>query len=214
VDLSVETLMKWLEASAADPVMLGAALALATLATEDGALIAGSLLVGSGVTTPVFAISALTFGILAGDIALYGAGWSARSSSFLRKHLPVKKSRGLRRWLVGKETAILFFSRFTPGTRLVTYVTFGFLKLSFVRFTIVMTIAAILWVTGMVLFISEIQQAFAAYGAWIGAAVGAGFAFAGVYLLRLYLTSKKLAPSLADQDSANHPFESDNDHSS
>jgi len=214
VDLSVETLMNWLEASAADPLMLGAALALATLATEDGALIAGSLLVGSGIATPLFAISALAFGILAGDIALYGAGWSARSSSFLRKHLPVKKSRGLRRWLIGKETAILFFSRFTPGTRLVTYVTFGFLKLSFVRFVIVMTIAAVLWVTGMVLFISEIQQAFAAYGVWIGAAAGAGFAFAGVYLLRLYLTTKKLAPSLADQDGANLPFENNNDQNS
>lgn len=213
MDLSVETLMNWLEASAADPLMLGAVLALATLATEDGALIAGSLLVGSGVTTPLFAISALAFGILAGDIALYGAGWSARSNNFLRRHLPVKKSRGLRRWLVGKETAILFFSRFTPGTRLVTYVTFGFLKLSFMRFIVVMTIAAILWVTGMVLFISEIQQAFAAYGAWIGAAAGAGFAFAGVYVLRLYLTTKKLAPSIADQDGPKLPFESDNDHS-
>ena len=203
--------MNWLEASAADPLMLGAALALATLATEDGALIAGSLLVGSGVTTPLFAISALAFGILAGDIALYGAGWSARNSSFLRKHLPVKKSRGLRRWLVGKETAILFFSRFTPGTRLVTYVTFGFLKLSFVRFAFVMTAASLLWVTGMVLFISEIQQAFAAYGAWIGAAAGVAVAFGGVYGLRLYLTNRKLAPSITDQEGSNIPYESDDD---
>jgi len=209
--------MAWLEASAADPLMLGAALALATLATEDGALIAGSLLVGSGVTTPLFAISALAFGILAGDIALYGAGWSARSSTFLRKYLPVKKSRGLRRWLLGKETAILFFSRFTPGTRLVTYVTFGFLKLSFVRFVVVMTIAALLWVTGMVLFISEIQQAFAAFGPWIGALAGVGFALGGVYVLRIYLAHKKLVPNIHDEanilneERPSLPFEDSND---
>jgi len=211
MDLSVETLMAWLEASAADPLMLGAALALATLATEDGALIAGSLLVGSGVTTPLFAISALAFGILAGDMALYGAGWSARSSSFLRKYLPVKKSRGVRRWLIGKENAILFFSRFMPGTRLVTYVTFGFLKLSFVRFAVVMTLASVLWVTGMVLFISEIQKAFAAYGTWIGAGAGVAFALGGVFLLRLYLTQKKLAPSLTEPDVPNFEFENEND---
>ena len=200
MDLSVETLMAWLEASAADPILLGAALALATLATEDGALIAGSLLVGSSIISPLFAIAALAFGILAGDLGLYGAGWAARNSSFLRKQLPVKKSRGLRRWLQGKETAILFFSRFTPGTRLVTYVTFGFLKLSFMRFTVVMTIASLLWVTGMVLFISEIQQLFAAYGGLIGALVAVAIALGTVFAIRLYLAHKKLAPSLADRD--------------
>lgn len=196
MDFSVDTLMAWLEASAGDPWMLGAALALATLATEDGALIAGSLLVGAGITTPLLAITALAFGITAGDIALYGAGWSARSSRFLRRHLPVKKSRGLRRWLKGKETTILFFSRFTPGTRLITYVTFGFLKLSLIRFTIVMTIASVIWVTGMVLFVSEIQKTFSAYGGWVGALAGLAFALGGITILRAYLKKKQLAPTM------------------
>jgi len=212
MNLSVENLLAWLEASAGDPLMLGAALALATLATEDGALIAGSLLVGSGVTTPLLAITALAFGITVGDIALYGAGWSARSSSFLRKHLPVKKSRGLRRWLKGKETAVLFFSRFMPGTRLITYVTFGFLKLSLVRFTLVMSVASAIWVTGMVLFISEIQKLFAAYGPWIGAAAGTAFALIAIMLIRIYLVRKKLAPELPEE--ATTRFELEENHGS
>jgi len=213
MDLSVDTLMTWLESMAGDPLMLGVALALATLATEDGALIAGSLLVGSDVTTPVFAITALAFGITAGDIGLYGAGWSARNVKFLRKRLPVQKSRGLRRWLSGKEVPILFFSRFMPGTRLITYVTFGFLKLSLARFAAVMAIASILWVTGMVLFISEIQKAFAAFGGWVGAAAGVSFALGAIVILRLYLQKKKLAPTIPVEPQSGFEFEEKHDRS-
>ncbi len=207
MNVSVDTIMTWLETSAGNPWLLATALALATLATEDGALIAGSLLVGSGVTTPIIAVTALAVGITAGDIGLYGAGWSARSSKFLRKYLPVKKSRGLRRWLKGKETTVLFASRFMPGTRLVTYVTFGFLKLSFVRFTLVMTIASVLWVTGMVLFISEIQKAFATYGDWIGALIAAIFFVGIMILIRLLMARQKLAPALANQLDNREKFE-------
>jgi len=200
VNLTVESLMTWLEASAGNPLILGIVLALATFATEDGALIAGSLLVGSGMASPTLVISALAIGITTGDIALYAAGWSARNSKFLRKRLPVQKSRGIRRWLKGKETAILFFSRFMPGTRLITYVTFGFLKLSLVRFITVMSVASILWVTGMVMFVSEVQKAFAAYGAWTGAIAGVGVAVSIIIILRLYLTKNKLTPSLPDEE--------------
>jgi membrane protein DedA with SNARE-associated domain len=211
MNLSVDTLMAWLQASAGNPWMLAAALALATLATEDGTLIVGSLLVGSGIASPSLVIAALAFGITVGDIGLYAAGWGARSNKFLRKRLPVKKSRGLRRWLNGKETAILFFSRFMPGTRFVTYVTFGFLKLSLVRFASVMTIASIIWVTMMVLFISEIQKAFTSYGGWIGATAGVTVALGAIFALRVYLIRTKLAPSipdeqgLADQQSTSEP---------
>lgn len=159
------TVLEWLQMAAHDPLLLAFGLAVATLATEDGALVAGSLLVGSGAASPLLVIAALAFGITVGDIGLYGVGWSARTNKFLRKRLPVKKSRPLRRWLQTREATILFASRFTPGTRFITYVTFGFLKLSLVRFSIVMTISGLLWVGSMVLFVSEIQQALSHFGA-------------------------------------------------
>ena len=176
-----QVILDWLQMAGDNPLMLAGLLALATFATEDGALVAGSLLVGAGMASPALIISALAVGILVGDVGLYGLGWSARENAFLRKRLPVKKSRPLRRWLKERETSVLFFSRFTPGTRLITYVTFGFLKLSLPRFTIVMSLAAILWVSAMVLFVSEIQQAFASLGT--GTAVGIAFASAVFFII-------------------------------
>jgi len=217
MDFSGETLMAWLEASAGDPLLLGISLAVATLVTEDGALVAGSLLVGAGLTSPLFAIAVLAFGITAGDIALYGAGWSARSVRFLRKRLPVNKSRSLRRWLVGKETGILFLSRFTPGTRLITYVSFGFLKLSLVRFVTVMTIASLLWVTAMVLFISEVQQVFSAFGGWVGVTAAILVSICVIFSIRFAARRRSIAPILmantgSDPDFAGKPdFGGNND---
>lgn len=164
MEITPDIIADWLQQLVQTPLLLGLALAIATFATEDGSLIAGSLLVGSGEADALLVITALATGIIVGDIGLYGLGWTARSNDFLRKKLPVKKSRPLRRWLQEREVPVLFASRFTPGTRLITYVTFGFLKLSLVRFIIVMTIAGVLWVAGMVLFISEIQQFFAQFG--------------------------------------------------
>ena len=196
MDFSADTLFAWLQQSAGDPLTLGIALAIATFVTEDGALVAGSLLVGAGLASPLFTILALAIGITAGDVGLYAAGSWARSNKFLRKRLPVRKSRPLRRWLQGKESMVLFFSRFTPGARLVTYVTFGFLKLSLARFVIVMTVASAIWVTAMVLFTSEIQQALSEYGSWVGAVAAIAITFTIVLIFRHFLKKSGLAPDI------------------
>lgn len=174
--LTPEAIFAWLEAMAHDPLSLGVALALATFVTEDGTLIAGSLLVGGGIASPALVIAALVAGIVGGDVVLYVVGWSAREIRALRKRLPIKQARKVRNWLRGRETAILFFSRFMPGTRLITYVTFGFLRLSLVHFITVMTAACLVWVVSIVLFISEIQKAFSGIGGTYAAIVAAAVA--------------------------------------
>jgi len=191
MDVTIENLMAFLEAYSSDPLVLAVTLAAATLLTEDGALIAGSLLVGSAVAPPLLVIPALAAGILIGDIGLYLLGWTARTNSFLRKRLPVHKSRGLRKWMKGKETPVLFFSRFTPGTRLLTYLSFGFLKLSLPHFILVMSIAAIIWVTGMVLFVSEVQQALSMLGGPLAAIAALITAAAGIILIRKCLSKSR-----------------------
>ncbi|MCK0068375.1 DedA family protein [Kordiimonas laminariae] len=198
MDLSPENIIQLLESLAHDPLLLGLALALATFATEDGTLIAGSILVGMGVVSPLFAITAIATGILVGDIGLYGLGWTARDNNYLRKKLPIGKTRKLRRWLKGKESGVLFFSRFTPGTRLVTYLTFGFLKLSFTRFVIVMGAAAIVWVTAMVLFVSEIQQAFSEYGSIASISAAVIVALAMIILIPRFIKTSGLSTQLPD----------------
>lgn len=198
MDLSPENIIHLLESLAHDPLLLGLALAVATFATEDGTLIAGSILVGMGIVSPLFAITAIAAGILIGDIGLYGLGWTARDNNYLRKKLPIGKTRKLRRWLKGKETGVLFFSRFTPGTRLVTYLTFGFLKLSFTRFILVMGGAAIIWVTAMVLFVSEIQQTFAEYGNTASIAAAILVAIALIILVPRFIKKSGLSTPMPE----------------
>ncbi len=172
-----ETVLTWAEALVHDPLMLAVALALSTFLTEDGTLIAGSLLVGSGMTPAPLAITAIALGITLGDIGLYGLGALARKSRFLRSRLPLKRAAGLKKWLDGKRTPVLFFSRFLPGTRLPTYLAFGFLRLPLLHFSLVMAAASTIWVTLMVLFVSETQKAFAGFGtiAAIGTALLVAF---------------------------------------
>ena len=63
-----------------------------------------------------------------------------------------------------------------PGTRLVTYLTFGFLRLSLLHFIAVMTAACLVWVVSIVLFISEIQKAFSGIGGIYAAIIAATIA--------------------------------------
>ncbi len=195
---SPEAIAAWLEAMTYDPLGLGIALALATLVTEDGAVIAGSLLVGGGLVSPLLVITALLIGIVGGDIALYAVGWLARESRMLRKRLPIRRAKKVRNWLRGRETVVLFFSRFLPGTRLVTYLTFGFLRLSLIHFAIVMTAACLVWVVSVVFFISEIQKAFSGMGGTVAALAATGAAIAIIFLAPRLARRSRRATTLDD----------------
>lgn len=198
MDASPEAIFAWLEAMTHDPFGLAVALALATLLTEDGAVVAGSLLVGGDLASPWLVISALFIGIVGGDVALYFAGWSARELRPIRERLPIKRAKKVRNWLRGRETAILFFSRFLPGTRLVTYVTFGFLRLSLAHFVMVMSFACVIWVVGIVFFISEIQRAFSGMGGTVAALIAAGAAVLIILIAPRLARRSKSATTLDD----------------
>lgn len=203
MSMSPESIFDWLAGMAGDPMSLAIALALATLLTEDGAVVAGSLLVGGGLASPFIVIGALIIGIVGGDIALYLLGWTARGIRWLRRRLPIKKARALKHWLNGREAAVLFFSRFLPGTRLVTYLTFGFLRLSLVRFVSVMTVACVIWVGAIVFFISQIQIAIASVGGGLPATlIAAALAVVVIVFGPRLIGRSKAATSLADADTA------------
>lgn len=196
MDFAPEQLLAWLEGLVQTPVMFALALAASTFITEDGAVIVGSLLVGSEIASPLLVVSALIGGIVGGDIVLYAAGWSARAFRPLRRNLPLKKAKKLRQWLRGREAAVLFFSRFMPGTRLITYVSFGFLRLSLLQFTALMLVAATIWVTALVFFISEIQQAVATVGSVWATVIAALSAVLFIYLTPRMIARLKPAKAL------------------
>jgi membrane protein DedA with SNARE-associated domain len=190
MDISIDQLVTWLQTASSDPVSLAIALALATFLTEDGTLIAGSLLVGSGIAPAELVIAAIAVGLLVGDIGVYLLGWSTRHSRFLRRQLPLNKARQLRHWLAGKETMVLLLSRFAPGTRLITYLSFGFLRFSLIHFSAVMAMAGLLWVGIMVTFVSQIQRILSALGDLAGTVTTALIAIGALYLLRSWIKKR------------------------
>ena len=163
-----EFLLELINSVLATPVLLGILLALATFITEDGTLILGSQLIGTHQASPETVTISLIAGILVGDIGLYALGWGARKSKMIRRRIPLKAARSFRRWIEGRETAVLFATRFMPGTRLPTYVSFGFFSLSLTRFCIVMTLASLVWVSGTLFFIKEIQAQLMAIDQTVG----------------------------------------------
>lgn len=204
MEVSAEGIVAWLTAMTQDPLAIGLLLALATLASEDLALVAGSLMVGAEMLPLNITVISLVAGIMFGDLGLYGAGAWLRESRFVRKTLSPRRMRRLRRWLDGRETMVLFFSRFLPGMRLPTYLGFGYLRLSLLRFTVVMFVAGAVWVSGMVIFVSETQKLLASVSGPVGL-IG-GTAMAAFFILVAPRLARRAcdAPDLDTPGPADH----------
>lgn len=129
------------------PLILAGAIVLATFIFEDGATIAAAMLTLEGLISPGLALGALYFGIVTGDLGLYWVGRAAAYSDRVRRYIGEVRLRAGRRWLHRRLGLALFGARFTPGMRMPTYVTSGFLRIRFDRFALYAILAATVWVT-------------------------------------------------------------------
>lgn len=130
-------------------VVLWFLLAVATFVSEDLTSISAGILVAKGVVSFALATSACLIGIFVGDMLLYLAG-KFLGRDFVRK-APLKwfisETDILRssQWFEKRGFALIFITRFFPGTRLATYFTAGVLGVNFWRFSFYFLCAAILW---------------------------------------------------------------------
>jgi len=111
-----------------------AALYLGTFIHEDVAILAGSFAVVEWGIPPAFALLPLFFGIVTGDVLLYGLGGVARRSSFLRRLLIHGRIPRLRDWLDRNLIMTMTICRLVPGTVFPVFVACGWFGLSFRRF--------------------------------------------------------------------------------
>ncbi len=159
-------------------VVLWILLAVATFVSEDLTSISAGILVAKGVMGFSLATSACLIGIFVGDLLLYLAG-RVLGKDFVRK-APLKwfisETDILRssQWFEKRGFALIFITRFFPGTRLATYFTAGILGVNFWRFSFYFLCAAILWTPllvgvstllgGQMLEWFEVYQDFALFG--------------------------------------------------
>lgn len=131
------------------PLFALAAIALATLASEDLACIGAALLAARGELDPVAALSAAGFGIWVGDLGLYGLGaWIGRPLARRRPMSWFVDEEHLDRaaeWFQHRGARVLWIARFVPGTRLATYVAAGTLRVPFARFAWLTLAACLVW---------------------------------------------------------------------
>ncbi|MEZ5276335.1 MAG: VTT domain-containing protein [Opitutaceae bacterium] len=127
----------------------GAALAIGTLISEDLTCIAAGLLVAQKVLPFWAATLACLVGIVVGDILLLLAGRGLRrmawESSWVRVFVRPEAIQHGEHWIERKGPVVALISRFTPGTRLATYLAAGLLGVSIFRFSVYFLIAAGLW---------------------------------------------------------------------
>jgi membrane protein DedA with SNARE-associated domain len=127
-----------------------AILFLATFASEDLACISAGVLVAHGRLTFVPAILACFFGIFAGDVLAFligrVSGRQTLNSKWLVRWIAPEKVSDARQWLARRGSSAVFISRFTPGLRVATYFSAGFLKMRWWKFVLSLVAATAIWV--------------------------------------------------------------------
>lgn len=134
---------------------LMALIAAATLVSEDLTCIAAGLLAAQGHILPAEAVLACFVGIFVGDFSLYWAGRMlgepALSRPPMRWIVSHQAVQGARLWFGRRGGAIIFITRFMPGTRAATYFTAGALRQHAGKFTVLFGLAAAVWTPLLVL---------------------------------------------------------------
>jgi membrane protein DedA with SNARE-associated domain len=151
-----------------------ALLALATLASEDLTCIAAGLLAGAGAMSRFDAVAACFVGIFAGDMLIFAAGRflgaPALARAPMRWIVPAKAAANLSRAFARNRAAIVFASRFTPGSRSATSFAAGALRQDPAAFALLFAAAALVWTPLLVLATAElgrgVENLFADYAKW------------------------------------------------
>jgi membrane protein DedA with SNARE-associated domain len=129
------------------------AVILGTFILEDAATVLSALRVQEGGMPWYVALVSLYFGIVTGDLGLYGLGFLAAKVPFFCRLVGKSRLDRGRNWLAGRVFTVVFVSRFLPGMRLPTYTACGFLRASFTRFCLAAIVATLAW-TSMLFVIS------------------------------------------------------------
>lgn len=163
----IDTVQSLLAAAAGDPLLLAAALVLATFVLEDAAMIAGAILAADGALSPWLALGALIGGIAVGDLGLYGLGRLAATNARVRRWLARRRVIEAGDWLRRRVFWSVIGARFVPGMRLPVYTACGLFGASLRSFLAAVGLAAFAWTSTLfaILYFAG-KAALAALGPW------------------------------------------------
>lgn len=140
-------------------------LSFSTFASEDLALVAAGALVARGRHRFWPALIACIAGIFIGDLLLYAMGRFA-GEAVLFRFVDRQNVQDAAAWLSANGVWVAFASRFTPGTRLPTYLAAGILGVNVWAFGAYLLLAAVVW-TPLLLGVGYLATPKASLPAWL-----------------------------------------------
>lgn len=125
-------------------IVLLLAIVIAAYVSEDLTCIASGLLVAQGILSLPLAIAACLVGLFTSDVALFlvGRWFGAPAVRRLISDAAIERATG---WLQKRGPLVIIISRFTPGTRLPTYLMAGALRMPAGMFIFYFAIATAIW---------------------------------------------------------------------
>ncbi len=152
-----------------------------TFLHEDAAIIAAAFAKVEHGLPLFYAYLPLYFGIVSGDIVIYGMGRLAQTNGWLRSKIIGPKVEKVKSWIENNLVRMLILCRITPGLLFPTFVACGWFKISFWRFTIVSILTGAIYssiVLTLVIIFGDLVLYNLGYWAWgILVAVAILFAF-------------------------------------
>ncbi|MDA0322408.1 MAG: VTT domain-containing protein [Verrucomicrobia bacterium] len=140
---------RWIQEGSAGSLLIFIAIASATFLSDDLTCIAAGLFASNGSISVTLAVTACISGIFVGDMLLYAAGRTLGRQVIQKAPLKWMIQKGdltrTTQWFERRGAIVILISRFTPGTRLPTFVTTGVLQLNTIRFAIYFLVTAALW---------------------------------------------------------------------
>jgi len=119
------------------------AISVGVLVQEDIATVAVGMMAADRLVSIPLAMASLAVATVINNLVMYGIGRSAFNFPSLRRW--VKDRPSLRKLLDAKLVSTVMTTQFLPAARLPIYVGCGFFALSFPRFAIAATVAAVIW---------------------------------------------------------------------
>jgi membrane protein DedA with SNARE-associated domain len=125
---------------------------------EDVAIIGAALLiVEHGMPIHSAALS-LYAGIVASDIFLYGLGVLARHNSWAQRLLLKPRVSEVAGWLTNHLPPLMVVARIVPGVMFPAYISLGFCGVSFIRFTAITMLTALIYLPVVLFLVANLGQ--------------------------------------------------------
>jgi membrane protein DedA with SNARE-associated domain len=167
-----------------------------TFIHEDAAILAAGFAKVEHGLPLLFAYVPVYFGIVAGDVLIYGLGRLAQSNKWLRSKIIGPKVERIKLWLNTHLIRVLIVCRLTPGLLFPTFVACGWFKIPFWRFTTVSIIAGAVYssiVLTIVILFGHLVLFHLGYWAWgTLAVIVIGFAIRNFFKSRISKTAENV----------------------